>query len=255
VRKNETTNDLFTAASELLGTGLAGTIAHTFRCMEIAEEEIAAAKAQHPLLAAPLHDGFRELCPPSVLREAGEPLYRAYCREVLARIAAGQALAPATTAELLAVLQAMSLAARSSAPRRSPTGIASRSCSPARLRASARRPVPLPPTATTRCARRSSRRGSGASSPVPARTSARSGDPRSEGMPVEATFVRWTARPSLSSSPGALPGAGRRARLGVAWVVGLELRPEPRDPSTDPRAPEVATRARALPLDTACICN
>lgn len=111
MRKNETTNGLFTAASELLGTGLAGTIAHTFRCMEIAEEEIAAAKAQRPLLAAQLHDGFRELCPPSVLREAGEPLYRAYCREVLARIAASQALASATTAEPLAVLQAMSLAA------------------------------------------------------------------------------------------------------------------------------------------------
>lgn len=46
-----------------------------------------------------------------MLREAGEPLYRAYCREVLARIAASQALASATTAEPLAVLQAMSLAA------------------------------------------------------------------------------------------------------------------------------------------------
>ena len=44
---------------------------HTFRCMEIAEEEIDAAKARHPLLAARLHDGFRELCPPAVLREAG----------------------------------------------------------------------------------------------------------------------------------------------------------------------------------------
>jgi len=111
VRKNESTNDLFAAASELLGTRLAGTIAHTFRRMEIAEEEIAAAKAQHPLLAAQLHDVFRELCPPSVLREAGDRLYRTYCRELLARIAGGQALAPATTAELLAALQAMSLAA------------------------------------------------------------------------------------------------------------------------------------------------
>jgi len=111
LRKNETTNDLFTAARELLGEGLGGTIAHTLRCMEIAEEEIAAAKARHPLLAAQLHDGFRELCPPAVLREAGERLYRTYCREMLARIAAGSPLSSATTAELLAVLQAMSLAA------------------------------------------------------------------------------------------------------------------------------------------------
>jgi hypothetical protein len=111
LRKNETTNELFTAASEILGERLSGTIAHTFRCMEIAEAEIASAKATHPLLSAQLHDGFRELCPPAVLREAGERLYRAYCREMLARIAAGSPLGVATTAELLAVLQAMSLAA------------------------------------------------------------------------------------------------------------------------------------------------
>ncbi len=111
MRKNETTNDLFTAASELLGAGVASTIAHTFRCMEIAEEEISAAKARRPLLATQLHDGFRELCPPQVLREAGERLYRAHCRELLDRIATGSPLRPATTAELLAVLQAMSLAA------------------------------------------------------------------------------------------------------------------------------------------------
>jgi hypothetical protein len=110
LRKNETTKDLFTAASEILGSSLSATIAHAFRCMEIAEEEIAAAKARHPLLTAQLHDGFRELCPPAVLREAGERLYRAYCRELLARIVAGSPLAAATTAELLAVLQAMSLA-------------------------------------------------------------------------------------------------------------------------------------------------
>jgi hypothetical protein len=111
VRKNETTNDLFTAANELLGDGLGGTIAHTFRCMEIAEEEIAAAKARQPLHAAQLYDGFRELRPPVVLREAGERLYRVYCREMLARIAAGSPLGAATTAELLALLQAMSLVA------------------------------------------------------------------------------------------------------------------------------------------------
>lgn len=111
MRKNETTNGLFTAASEILGGSLSGTITQTFRCMEIAEEEIAAAKARHPLLTAQLHDGFRELCPPAVLREAGERLYRAYCREVLARIVTGSPLGTATTAELLAVLQAMSLSA------------------------------------------------------------------------------------------------------------------------------------------------
>ena len=110
MRKNETTNDLFTAASEVLGNSLSGTIAHTFRCMEIAEEEIAAAKARHPLLTAQ-HDGFRALCPPAVLREAGERIYRTYCRELLARIVAGSPLGAATTAELMAVLQAMSLAA------------------------------------------------------------------------------------------------------------------------------------------------
>ena len=111
MRKNETTNDLFTATSEILGGSLRGTITHTFRCMEIAEEEIAAAKARHSLLTAQLHDGFRELCPPAVLREAGERLYRAYCREMLARIVAGSPLGAATTAELLAVLQAMSFVA------------------------------------------------------------------------------------------------------------------------------------------------
>lgn len=111
MRKNETTNDLFTAATDLLGAGVAGTIAHAFRCMEIAEEEISAAKARRPLLATQLHDGFRELCPPDVLREAGERLYRAHCRELLDRIATSSPLQPATTAELLGLLQAMSLAA------------------------------------------------------------------------------------------------------------------------------------------------
>lgn len=111
MRKNETTNDLFTAANEFLGAHLGSTIAHAFRCMEIAEEEIAAAKVRFPLVASQLHDGFRELCPPVVLREAGERLYRAHCREMLARIAGGTPVGPATTAEILAVLQAMSLAA------------------------------------------------------------------------------------------------------------------------------------------------
>ena len=111
MRKNETTNDLVTATTELLGCRLGSTIAHTFRCMEIAEDEISAAKARFPLLAKQLDDGFRELCPPAVLRDAGERLYRAYCSELLGRIAGGSPLGPATTAELLAVLRAMSLAA------------------------------------------------------------------------------------------------------------------------------------------------
>lgn len=92
----------------------AATIRLTFRAMEIAEEEIAACTDRHPLASRAVHEAFGILCPNELLREASDRLYRAHCRELLDRVAAGfqvPGLSEPTAAELCAALSKLSLAA------------------------------------------------------------------------------------------------------------------------------------------------
>ncbi len=96
---------------QLLEDGVGSVIARTFSKMELAEEEIDAAKRRHPLAAGRIHRAFRHLCPSPALSAAPEKLFRAHCTELLERVAAGCDLRPGTTAEVLAVLSELSLRA------------------------------------------------------------------------------------------------------------------------------------------------
>ena len=90
----------------------AATIRSTFRAMEIAEEEITAAKERHPLASTAIHEAFRFLCPNDLLRGAGDRLYSAHCRELLDRVAVDPQrpdLSEPTAAELCAALSQLSL--------------------------------------------------------------------------------------------------------------------------------------------------
>lgn len=79
-------------------------IANAFRRMEVAEEEIRAAVARYPNKAAEIDGAFPYLCPTAVLKELGDEVFRAHCREMLERAAQGHDMDRGTTAEVLAVL-------------------------------------------------------------------------------------------------------------------------------------------------------
>lgn len=99
------------ALREFFGERVAGAIEGVFSRMELAEEEIEAAKRRHPRLAGRIHQAFLHLCPTPALSSAGEKAFRAHCRELLERVAAGEDLRPGTAAEVLSILSELSLAA------------------------------------------------------------------------------------------------------------------------------------------------
>jgi hypothetical protein len=105
------TNASLDAARAILGGPLTSILDGAFRKMEIAEEEIAKAKRRSPEHAERLHRAFLLLCPSEALASAAERLYRLHCRELLARVAAGDDTRTATNAELASVLSVLSLAA------------------------------------------------------------------------------------------------------------------------------------------------
>ncbi|MGV9840046.1 hypothetical protein ACWDUL_38435 [Nocardia niigatensis] len=78
--------------------------------MEWAEQEIAAAARRHRR-AADLLFHSRDLLRPTHDLMDREPVYRAYCRELLDRVAVGADTRPATAVELLLVASAASVAA------------------------------------------------------------------------------------------------------------------------------------------------
>jgi len=102
---------LLDAIGELVSPPLANVITGTFRRMELAEEEIAAAKKRHPDQAAALNDTFRHLVPPPLLRNLDDQVYRAHCREILELVATGDDIREGTTAEVIAALAESSQAA------------------------------------------------------------------------------------------------------------------------------------------------
>jgi len=105
------TNPSLDAVRAILGGPLTSVLDGAFRKMEIAEEEIADAKRRSPDHAECIHCAFLLLCPSDALASAAERLYRLHCRELLARVAAGDDTRTATNAELASVLSALSLAA------------------------------------------------------------------------------------------------------------------------------------------------
>lgn len=93
-----------TAASMLSAMGERGeVISRLFACMEIAEEEIAAAG----LSRDQGQEAFRVLQPSEPLRDLSKDVYRAHARELCARVARGEDCAPATKAEALACMMQM----------------------------------------------------------------------------------------------------------------------------------------------------
>jgi hypothetical protein len=105
-KKTDATTNL---ARELLGAPLANVFERTFHRVELAEEEIDAAKRRHPNDAERIHRAFLILCPSDPLHAYGDELYRAHCRELLERVRLGGDTRPATSAEVVACLSAASL--------------------------------------------------------------------------------------------------------------------------------------------------
>lgn len=90
--------------ADLMPPSLARTVRTTFDRMEIAEEEIEAAKTRHPKEAGVIHGAFGLLCPTDPIRDLSDESFRFHCREILDRVARGQDVRPGTTAELLGFL-------------------------------------------------------------------------------------------------------------------------------------------------------
>lgn len=82
-----------------------------FRCMEIAEEEIAFARARHPVSQKEINSAFRFLCPPDTLRHVSSEVYRHHCRELLERVTRKADMRLGTDAECLCALSEASMAA------------------------------------------------------------------------------------------------------------------------------------------------
>jgi hypothetical protein len=100
------------AAALMDDLGLAGI----FERMDIAEEEITLAQKRHPDASDRLYHSFTLLIPTHERMEY-EPVYRAHCRELLDRVAAGGDTRIGTAAEMCCTLYDVSLIAplRSSA--------------------------------------------------------------------------------------------------------------------------------------------
>lgn len=97
---------------DLLGDApIAGPVRATFRAMEIAEEEIAAARTRYPRRVHRRIDAaFGLLWPTPLLRGKHDELYRHHVRELLARVVRDEDTAPGTRAEVLAAIMAAATA-------------------------------------------------------------------------------------------------------------------------------------------------
>jgi hypothetical protein len=94
--------------SEAFGTaGVPSLVARTFALVEVAEQEIAAAKKRWPKKAKAFDAAFLDLCPEQPMIEFGELLYRAYVQERLKQIEAGQGRS-ATNAEIAMTISRLS---------------------------------------------------------------------------------------------------------------------------------------------------
>jgi len=98
-----------------LGALIADLTAQTapvFAAMEWVEEEITSARRRHPRRADIIHHAFGVLAPRDIGPGMGTAfVYRGHVRELLARVAAGADLRPATAAEICLALVETSLQA------------------------------------------------------------------------------------------------------------------------------------------------
>ena len=81
------------------GGGLGKMLAGLFEQMEWAEDEIGRAQKRNPQHRDRLYHSFKLLCEPHELMKQ-EFVYRSHCREILARVIAGQDTRPGTAAEV-----------------------------------------------------------------------------------------------------------------------------------------------------------
>jgi hypothetical protein len=97
---------------DALGPEISISLRSVFGLMLVAEDEIALSQAKLPKeardLREALHQCFLPLAPSDPV-QMSEKLYRAHCRELLARIVSGSRLEPATDAEVVGVLSGVSL--------------------------------------------------------------------------------------------------------------------------------------------------
>ena len=106
--------DTKTIQQQLVGfiaPDILGAAEFAFRCMEIAEEEIAFARARYPVFEKQINAAFRFLCPPDSLRSVSSEVYRHHCCELLERVARKADMRLGTDAECLCALSQASMAA------------------------------------------------------------------------------------------------------------------------------------------------
>ncbi len=90
--------------------GAAGSVVNsTFRRMDIAEQEIAAAQKHTPRCKVLINGVFQLACPSMVLHNKSDDLYRHHVRELIDRVIAGDDTRPGTRAEVLASMVDTSL--------------------------------------------------------------------------------------------------------------------------------------------------
>ena len=92
-------SNLTAKLDDLLGDGLGGMLAGLFDQMEWAEDEIEKAQRRHPKAADRLYHSFK-IMTPTHRRMGVEMVYRAHCRELLARVVKGEDTRPGTAAEV-----------------------------------------------------------------------------------------------------------------------------------------------------------
>lgn len=88
--------------------GLPRSILGIFKVMELAEDEIRAAKEKHPDEAEAIDRVFKIACPSDPLRGKTDALYIAHVRELIERARTGARYQPGTKAEVLATILDMS---------------------------------------------------------------------------------------------------------------------------------------------------
>ena len=89
---------------------LPSRVGRCFDLMDVAEEEIKAAQERHADSADKIHASFKLLCPSEAMSEKHQDVYRAHCREILNRVAAGNDTKLGTKAEAMVGLADASLA-------------------------------------------------------------------------------------------------------------------------------------------------
>lgn len=104
-----TTNARLLAMRKLVDTPSFNRVCRAFDLIEVAEQEIAAAKRIHPEARELIDGAFLLLVAPSPMLELRDSVYRSHARELLERVVARAKLDLATEAEVMVALHYGSL--------------------------------------------------------------------------------------------------------------------------------------------------